>query len=244
MKSTHSLRKMVMKTIVVLPAYNCSKTIKQTVYEIPSDIVDDIILVDDCSQDTTCLLAEELGITHIYKHQCNLGYGANQKSCYDKALSLGADIIVMLHPDYQYDPKLISKIVHEIELGEKIVFASRLMHGFEAVKNGIPIYKYIANRFLTIFQNILLHKSLSEYHTGYRAYTRDVLLDVSYNDFSDDFIFDNQFILAAFSNGYSIKELYCPARYEKDSSSIKMFRSIRYGFGVVYYTLKYKMKNK
>lgn len=233
-----------MKTIVVLPAYNCSKTLKQTVDEIPSDTVDEIILVDDCSQDKTCLLAKELGITHIYRHQCNLGYGANQKSCYDKALSLGADIIVMLHPDYQYDPKLIGEIVREIKLGEKIVLASRLMHGFDAVRNGMPIYKYIANRFLTIFQNTLLRKSLSEYHTGYRAYARNVLMDIPYHDFSNDFIFDNQFILTAFSKGYNIKELYCPARYEKDSSSIKLCRSIRYGLGVVYYTIKYKMKYK
>ena len=233
-----------MKTIVVLPAYNCSKTLKQTVDEIPSDIVDEIILVDDCSQDNTCLLAKKLGITHVYKHQCNLGYGANQKSCYDKALSLGADIIVMLHPDYQYAPKLIGEMVREIKLGEKIVFASRLKHGLDAVRNGMPIYKYIANRFLTAFQNMILNKSLSEYHTGYRAYTRDVLVNVPYHDFSNDFIFDNQFILAAFSKGYNIKELYCPARYEKDSSSIKLYRSIRYGLGVVYYTIKYKMKCK
>lgn len=232
-----------MKTIVVLPAYNCSQTLKQTVEEIPS-VVDEIILVDDCSQDETFLLAKELGIKHVYKHHCNLGYGANQKSCYNYALSLGADIIVMLHPDYQYDPKLISKIVKEIKLGEKIVFASRLIHGFDAVRNGMPIYKYIANRILTIFQNLLLHKSMSEYHTGYRAYTKDVLMNVPYHNFSDDFIFDNQFILAAFSKGYNIKELYCPARYEKDSSSIKLCRSIKYGLGVVYYTLKYKIKNK
>lgn len=150
----------------------------------------------------------------------------------------------MLHPDYQYDPKLISEIVHQIEHGEKIVFASRLMHGFDAVRNGMPIYKYIANRILTIFQNALLHKSLSEYHTGYRAYARDVLMDIPFHSFSNDFIFDNQFILESFYRGYSIKELYCPARYEKDSSSIKLYRSIKYGLGVVYYTIKYKMKYK
>ena len=233
-----------MKTIVVLPAYNCSRTLKQTVEEIPSNIVDEIILVDDCSQDKTCLVAKELGITHIYKHHCNLGYGANQKSCYDNALSLGADIIIMLHPDYQYDPKLIGKIVTEIEHGETIVFASRLMHGFDAVRNGMPLYKYVANRALTCFQNVMLHKSMSEYHTGYRAYTREVLRNVPYHHFSNDFIFDNQFILSAFSKGYEIKELYCPARYEKNSSSIKLFRSMKYGIGVVYYTLKHKIKHK
>lgn len=233
-----------MKTIVVLPAYNCSQTLKQTIEEIPSDIVDEIILVDDYSQDETYLLAKEIGIKHVYKHHCNLGYGANQKSCYNHALSLGADIIIMLHPDYQYDPKLIVEIVKEIKLGEKIVFASRLIHGFDAVRNGMPIYKYVANRFLTIFQNLLLHKSMSEYHTGYRAYTRDVLMNLPYHNFSNDFIFDNQFILAAFSKGYNIKELYCPARYEKDSSSIKLCRSIKYGLGVVYYTIKSKIKDK
>lgn len=229
-----------MKIVVVLPAYNCEKTLAYTLADIPKGIVDEILLVDDCSKDSTYKVAKELGIKHIVKHKRNLGYGANQKSCYRLALSLNADVVIMLHPDYQYSPKLISDIVDRIKDDAKIVFCSRMLNGKEAIRNGMPIYKYYANRFLTIFQNLLLNKKMSEYHTGYRAYSKDVLLSINYEELSNDFIFDNQMILEAFKHGYDITEIYCPAKYEKESSSIKLVRSIKYGLFVVYNTLIYK----
>lgn len=229
-----------MKVVVVLPAYNCAKTLENTISEIPK-IVNEIVLVDDCSNDETYSLAFDLGLKHIVRHITNLGYGANQKTCYDYALSLQADIIIMLHPDYQYDPKLIPCIVDKINHGAKIVFASRLLHGTQAIKNGMPLYKYIFNRILTIFQNKCFKKHLSEYHTGYRAYTKEVLTKIDYHKLSNNFIFDNQIIMEVFKRGYNIEEIYCPAKYDSLSSSINFFRSLHYGIGVIINTIKIKI---
>lgn len=229
-----------MKTIVVLPAYNCERTLRNTISDIPMNQVDDIVLVDDFSTDDTCNIAKEIGLKHIVKHPKNLGYGANQKTCYDYALSLNADLIIMLHPDYQYDPRLIIEIRKKIDSGAEVVFASRMIKGHSAIRNGMPIYKYISNRILTEFQNLILKKNLTEYHTGYRAYRSNVLKSMDYNSFSNDFVFDNQMIIEIFRGGFKIDEIYCPAKYENTSSSINFLRSVKYGLGVVYYTLKYK----
>ena len=198
-----------MKVVVVLPAYNCAKSLEKTIAEIPHDIVNEIVLVDDFSSDDTLSVAQKCRIKHIIRHNKNLGYGANQKTCYDKALELNADVIIMLHPDYQYDPGLIISIVEKIAQGADIVLASRMMKGFEAVKNGMPLYKYCCNRMLTKFQNFCFKRHLSEYHTGYRAYKRKVLKSIMYHEFSNDFIFDNQIIIDAFAKGYEIQEIYC-----------------------------------
>jgi len=231
------------KTVgVVLPAYNCSKTLELVYNEIPHDVIDEIILVDDYSLDNTICIAKKLNIKHIIKHNKNRGYGANQKTCYDKALELGVDIIIMLHPDYQYSPTLISAMANIIATTSyNIVFASRLMNN-DALKNGMPLYKYISNIFLTKFQNIFLQKSLSEYHTGYRAYSQIVLKSIDYHKNSDGFIFDNEIILQCFKNGYDIFEIACPAKYEKESSSINLFHSIIYGMKIIYNTLMFKIK--
>ena len=231
-----------MKTVVVLPAYNCAQTLAKTLEDIPMEWVDEIVLVDDCSSDNTCDVARELGVKHIIKHSRNLGYGANQKTCYDCALSMNADVIIMLHPDYQYTPTLIPEILERITKGSQIVFASRMIKGLEAVRNGMPLYKYVSNRILTIFQNLLLHKHHSEYHTGYRAYTNIVLRTIDYHKLSNDFIFDNQFILQSFNCGFEIDEIYCPAKYEKSSSSINFKRSLKYGLLVLWYSIVYKFK--
>lgn len=231
----------MMKIVVVLPAYNCAKTLHRTISDIPNDSVDEIVLVDDFSNDDTCEIAHKIGLKHVVRHKENLGYGANQKTCYDYALSIGADIIIMLHPDYQYKPQLISDIVEKMVKGSDIVFASRIMKGYAAVKNGMPIYKYISNRILTDFQNLMLNKKHSEYHTGYRAYRSTVLKSINYRNLSNDFIFDNQMIIEIFRNGFNIDEIYCPAKYEESSSSINLMRSIKYGLGVIYYTLKFKL---
>lgn len=229
-----------MKIVVVLPAYNCAKTLKNTIFDIPNNLIDEILLVDDFSEDNTCEVAHQLGIKHVVKHSQNLGYGANQKTCYNYALSLNADIVIMLHPDYQYDPKLIPQIINKFKNGASVVFASRMTKGCEAIKKGMPVYKYVFNRILTKFQNLVLKKNLSEYHTGYRAFRSDVLRMIKYNNFSNDFIFDNQIIIEIFEKGFTIDEIYCPAKYENTSSSINFIRSIKYGFGVVFYTIKYK----
>ena len=228
--------------VVVLPAYNCSATLEKTIHQIPNSYIDEIILVDDCSSDNTIQVAQKLRIKHIIRHTKNLGYGGNQKSCYNKALSIGADIIIMLHPDYQYDPKLIPELIKEIELGADVVLGSRFKYRKEALKNGMPVYKYVSNRILTIFQNLCLKQHLSEYHTGYRAFRKNVLENVDYNQFSNDFIFDNQILIDVISRGYTIREIYCPAKYADDSSSINLTRSIKYGLGVIYYTLKHLLK--
>lgn len=227
------------KVAVVMPAYNAGLTLEQSFKEVPQDIADEIILVDDASSDNTAALAAALGIKHIIKHQTNTGYGGNQKTCYTKALELNCDIIVMLHPDYQYTPLLITAMVSIIANGVyPVVFGSRIL-GKGALKGGMPLYKYISNRFLTLVQNFLMNQKLSEYHTGYRAYSSEVLRNISYSRNSDDFIFDNQVIAQIFSKGYEIAEITCPTKYFSEASSIKFSRSIKYGFGVLTVSLRY-----
>lgn len=231
--------------VIVLPAYNASKTLTQTFEEIPMDIVDEIVLVDDNSSDNTIEVAEELGVKHIIKHDKNLGYGGNQKSCYNKALELGGDIIIMLHPDYQYTPKLIHSMSYLIANDVyPVVIGSRIL-GKGALKGGMPMYKYIANRFLTLFQNVLMNQKLSEYHTGYRAFSRKVLEDINFQSNSNDFIFDNQFIAQIFHKGYEIAEITCPTKYFEEASSINFKRSLKYGLGVMKTSIQYFLdKNK
>lgn len=221
------------KIVVVLPAYNAARTLEKTYKEIPFDIVDDVVLVDDLSSDNTVSVGESLGIKHIITHDVNKGYGGNQKSCYNKALELGADIVIMLHPDYQYTPKLIpamsSLIAQELY---PCVLGSRIL-GKGALNGGMPIYKYIANRFLTLSENILIGQKLSEYHTGYRAFSREVLEKISYNKNNDDFIFDNEMLSQIFMAGFEIAEITCPTKYFDDASSINFSRSMKYGLGVL-----------
>jgi glycosyltransferase involved in cell wall biosynthesis len=229
------------KVVVVLPAYNASRTLEKTVNEIPMDVVDEIVLVDDNSADNTFELAESLGIRHILKHEVNKGYGGNQKSCYSMALALNADIIVMLHPDYQYTPKLIRAKASIIADGNyKVVLGSRIL-GKGALKGGMPIYKYIANRVLTLFQNILMGQKLSEYHTGYRTFHKDVLnaIDLEKND--DDFIFDNQMLAQICAKGFEICEVTCPTKYFAEASSINFKRSSKYGLGVLLVSIGYRL---
>lgn len=233
------------KIIVVLPAYNASKTLLDTYNEIPFDIVDDVILVDDNSTDETIIVAKNIGIKHIIKHEKNLGYGGNQKTCYNKALELEADIIIMLHPDYQYTPKLIHSMCYLIANEVyPVVIGSRIL-GKGALKGGMPFYKYIANRFLTFSQNVLMNQKLSEYHTGYRAYSRQVLKSINFNENSNDFIFDNQFLAQIFYKGFEIAEITCPTKYFEEASSINFKRSMKYGIGVLITSLNYFLnKNK
>jgi glycosyltransferase involved in cell wall biosynthesis len=228
------------KTIaVVMPAYNAEKTLESTLREIPSDIVDHVILVDDKSSDQTVILARELGIKHIIEHQENKGYGGNQKSCYLKALDLKSDIVVMLHPDYQYDPRLIHSMCYLIANGVyEVVLGSRIL-GTGALKGGMPLYKYIANRFLTLFQNIMIGQKLSEYHTGYRAFSANVLRKINLEVNSDDFVFDNQMLAQIFFAGFEIAEITCPTKYFEEASSINIGRSIKYGLGVMGVSLRY-----
>ena len=224
---------------IVLPAYNAEKTLEKTYNEIPFDIVDYVILVDDCSSDRTVEVAEKLGIKHIVKHDENKGYGGNQKSCYNKALELNSDIVVMLHPDYQYTPQLVGAMCHLISTGVyEVVFGSRIL-GNGALKGGMPIYKYIANRMLTLFQNIMMNQKLSEYHTGYRAFSGNVLRSVPYELNSNDFVFDNQMIAQIFFAGFEIAEITCPTKYFDEASSINLRRSITYGLGVISVSFTY-----
>jgi len=221
------------KVVVVMPAYNAAATLEKTFDEIPTDLVDICILCDDASKDNTVEVAERLGIDHIISHRTNKGYGGNQKSLYNKALELGADIVIMLHPDYQYTPKLIPSMVNII--GEDlypVVLGSRIL-GKGALKGGMPLYKYIANRFLTFFQNTLVSYKLSEYHTGYRAFSREVLEGINYNINSDDFVFDNQMLSQIIYAGFDIAEVTCPTKYFEEASSINLPRSIKYGLGVL-----------
>ncbi len=229
------------KVVVVMPAYKASLTLEKTCKEIPYDIVDEVILVDDASPDNTAELAKKLGINHVIKHDKNKGYGGNQKTCYNKALEIGGDIIVMLHPDYQYTPKLIRAMVSII--GEDlypVVFGSRIL-GKGARKGGMPLYKYIANRFLTLFQNILMNQKLSEYHTGFRAYSAEVLQKVNYNKCDDDFVFDNEIISQIFWENFEIAEITCPTKYFEEASSINFARSSTYGIGVLKVSIKYRL---
>ena len=227
------------KVIVVLPAYNAALTMGKTIAEIPRDLVDEIVLVDDNSTDNSVEVAQKLGIKHIIQHTENKGYGGNQKSCYNKALELGGEIIIMLHPDYQYTPKLLVAMISVIGNDlYKVVFASRIL-GKGALKGGMPMYKYIANRFLTLTQNVLMNQKLSEYHTGYRAYHRDVLEKINYQQNSDDFVFDNEMVAQIFYEGFEIAEITCPTKYFEEASSINLKRSIIYGLGVLRVSVLY-----
>ena len=229
------------KVIVVMPAYNAEKTLEQTCAEIPRDIVDEVILTDDASRDGTVAKARELGIREVLVHPRNRGYGGNQKTCYDRALELGADIVIMLHPDYQYTPKLIESMAYVIANDVyPVVFGSRIL-GKGALKGGMPLIKYIANRFLTFTQNVLLSQKLSEYHTGYRAFSAEVLRNVDYHACSDDFILDNEMAAQIFWAGYEIGEITCPTKYFKEASSINLARSTVYGLGVLRVSLVYRL---
>ena len=221
------------KIIVVLPAYNAEHTLEKTFIEIPTTIVDEVVLVDDASSDKTLQVAKRLGIKHVLRHEKNKGYGGNQKTCYQKALSLGADIVIMLHPDYQYTPKLIPAMAHIIS-GDiyPVVLGSRIL-GKGALKGGMPLYKYFFNRFLTFTQNILVGQKISEYHTGYRAYSRKVLETIPFECCSDDFLFDNQVLSQIIYAGFEIAEITCPTVYSEESSSINFTRSVVYGIGVI-----------
>lgn len=230
------------KVVVVMPAYNAAATLKQTFEEIPFDIVDETILCDDASNDDTLRVAAEIGVTHIIHHEQNKGYGGNQKSLYNKALDVGADITIMVHPDYQYTPLLIPSMVNI--LGDNlypVVLGSRIL-GKGALKGGMPFYKYVANRFLTFFQNLMIGYKLSEYHTGYRAFNRQVLETINFNQNSDDFVFDNEMLSQIIYHGFDIAEVTCPTKYFKEASSINLPRSIKYGLGVIRVSLTHRLQ--
>jgi len=230
------------KICVVLPAYKAEDTLEATYREIPFDIVDEVVLVDDCSPDGTIEIAKKLGIQHVIRHEENRGYGGNQKSCYDKALSLGADIVVMLHPDYQYDPRLIESMCYLIANGVyPVVLGSRIL-GKGALKGGMPKYKYFFNRCLTAFQNFVMSQKLAEYHTGYRAFSREVLEGINYHANSDDFVFDNQMLAQIFYAGFEVAEITCPTKYFPEASSINFRRSVKYGLGVIRTSLSYRFQ--
>lgn len=229
------------KVVVVMPAYNAAQTLEKTWSEIPLDIVDEVVLVDDASRDETSQLARQLGIHHVLRHDRNRGYGGNQKTCYAKALELGADIVIMVHPDYQYSPKLIESMAYVIANDVyPVVYASRIL-GKGALKGGMPMYKYVANRLLTLFQNIMMGQKLSEYHTGYRAFSGEALRKVDLEANSDDFVFDNQITAQIFMAGLEIAEVTCPTRYFKEASSINFRRSVIYGLGVLKVCLQYRL---
>jgi len=222
-----------------MPAYNAERTLRMTYDEIPRDLVDEVILVDDKSSDRTSPLAKEIGIEHVITHEVNKGYGGNQKSCYNKALEIGADIVIMVHPDYQYTPKLIPSMCYLIANDVyQVVLASRIL-GKGALKGGMPVYKYIANRLLTFTQNTLMNQKLSEYHTGYRAFSREVLEAINYNINSDDFVFDNQMLAQICYANYEIAEVTCPTKYFEEASSINFKRSSVYGLGVLWTSFSY-----
>ncbi|MBF0206496.1 MAG: glycosyltransferase family 2 protein [Oligoflexia bacterium] len=229
------------KIVVVMPAYNAAKTLERTYIEIPTDLVDEVVLVDDCSTDETVSLAKKIGIKHIVVHEKNLGYGGNQKSCYDYALKLDADIVVMLHPDYQYSPKLIrsmasllSEDIYDIVMGSRIL-------GKGALSGGMPFYKFFFNRLLTFLENVIINQKLSEYHSGYRAYTHDVLRKIKYHKNSNNFIFDNQFLVQAHFYKFRIAEITCPTNYSKDASSINLIGSLMYGIGCLITAVSYRL---
>lgn len=221
------------KVVVVMPAYNAARTLEKTLAEVPRDVVDDIVLVDDASQDDTAELARSLGISHVIRHDSNRGYGGNQKTCYRTALDLGADIVVMLHPDYQYSPRLIPAMAEMVASGLfPVVLGSRILGG-GAISGGMPVYKYVANRLLTAFQNLCTGAKLSEYHTGYRAFSGSILKQLDLEANSDDFIFDNQMLAQVLGQGHRIGEVTCPTHYFGEASSINFTRSVRYGLGVL-----------
>ena len=228
--------------MVVMPAYNAATTLRQTYAEIPTEIVDEVILVDDHSSDETVAVAHELGIQHVIRHEENKGYGGNQKTCYQTALSLGADVVIMLHPDYQYTPLLIESITYMMvnEL-YPVVLASRIL-GNGALKGGMPRYKYFFNRCLTLFQNVMVGQKLSEYHTGYRAFTREVLEKVPFMNNSDDFVFDNQMLAQIIYAGFDIGEITCPTKYFPEASSINFRRSCKYGLGVLRTSVQFRLQ--
>ncbi|WP_299899462.1 glycosyltransferase family 2 protein [uncultured Aquimarina sp.] len=231
------------KIVVILPAYNAEKTLQKTFEEIPFDIVDEVILTDDFSSDQTVQLANEIGIQHIIEHKTNIGYGGNQKSCYKRALAIGADIIVMLHPDYQYTPKLIPSMAYLVANDiYDVVLGSRIL-GKGAIQGGMPIYKYIANRILTLFQNIMINQKLSEYHTGYRCFSKEALLKINFKDNSDDFIFDNEILAQCCFHDFRIGEVSCPTKYFEEASSINFRRSVIYGLGIVRVSIQYFLHN-
>jgi len=230
-----------LKIAVVMPAYNARKTLQKTYDDLPHDIVDDVLLVDDASSDETVELAKSLGIK-TYVHDSNYGYGRNQKTCYNEALKLGADIVVMVHPDYQYSPKLVTAMASMLASGEfDVVLASRIL-GVGALAGGMPLYKYVANRFLTAFQNLLQGHKLSEYHTGYRAFSRKVLESLPLMENSDDFVFDNQMLAQAMFQGFRFGEISCPTRYFEEASSINFRRSVQYGLGVLSTSMRYRLE--
>lgn len=229
------------KIVVVLPAYNAAKTLEITYKEIDFTIVDEVILVDDLSHDDTVAIGKKLGINHIIVHEKNKGYGGNQKTCYNKALEIGADIVIMLHPDYQYTPKLIPSMSHLIASGlYDVVLGSRIL-GKGALKGGMPMIKYVANRLLTLTQNILLNAKLSEYHTGYRAFSRRALKSIDYESNSDNFVFDNQMLSQLWNAGFEIAEITCPTKYFDDASSINIKNSSIYGLGVLKTSIQYRL---
>ncbi|MFN4764968.1 MAG: glycosyltransferase family 2 protein [Bacteroidota bacterium] len=230
------------KLVVILPAYNAEKTLARTYAEIPMDIVDEVVLVDDHSTDRTAEVGRELGIRHVLVHPQNRGYGGNQKTCYNKALELGADLVIMLHPDYQYTPRLIESMAylaaHKVY---PVVIGSRIL-GKGALRGGMPVYKYVFNRMLTLTQNLLMGQKLSEYHTGYRLFTAEVLRNIPFEKNSDDFVFDNQMLAQVCFFGYEVGEVSCPTRYFDEASSINFRRSMVYGWGVLRVALMYRLQ--
>lgn len=232
------------KIVVVMPAYNSAATLQRTYEELPLDIVDEVIVVDDLSEDSTAEIARQIGVTHVFEHQVNKGYGGNQKTCYQHALSLDADIVVMIHPDYQYSPKLLTALCSLIAEGLfDCTLGSRIL-GVGALKGGMPPYKYVANRFLTLFQNLVLGYKLSEYHTGYRAFSRELLERLPLDRNSDDFVFDNQMLAQIIYAGFNIGEVSCPTHYTPDSSSIGFARSVVYGLGVVRTSIAFRLHRR
>ncbi len=228
------------KVTVVLPAYNAATTLEKTFQEIPFDVVDAVLMVDDASTDNTVVVARQLGIT-TFQHDRNLGYGGNQKTCYREALKLDSEVVIMLHPDYQYTPKLIGAMASLIAIDQyDLVLGSRIISG-GALRGGMPLYKYVANRFLTLFENIMLGQKISEYHTGYRAYSRRLLQSLPLQNNSDDFVFDNEFIAQAVYFGYRVGEISCPTKYFPEASSINFRRSVKYGLGVLRTALAYRL---
>ncbi|HNR67340.1 MAG TPA: glycosyltransferase family 2 protein [bacterium] len=228
------------KVTVVLPAYNAATTLEKTFQEIPFDVVDAVLMVDDASTDNTVVVARQLGIT-TFQHDRNLGYGGNQKTCYREALKLDSDVVIMLHPDYQYTPKLIGAMASLIAIDQyDLVLGSRIISG-GALRGGMPLYKYVANRFLTLFENLMLGQKISEYHTGYRAYSKRLLQSLPLQNNSDDFVFDNEFIAQAVYFGYRVGEISCPTKYFPEASSINFRRSVKYGLGVLRTALAYRL---